>query len=511
MRPRKLFRRLFSRNAMFVMLLLLQIAFLVAAVVTIGERFYVMYILLMVLDAVLVVYLMNKREPDAYRLSWIILISLFPLLGGVTYIYVKRTQRLPKAIERHYQHQTRECLIQNSDTLAALAEDCPEGANLARYISKHGLYPAYRNTHAEYFPLGELQFEAMLREMERADKFIFMEYFIISEGYMLDRISELLIRKARSGVDVRLMYDGIGTGLKQSSLPFAELEKNGVKCRVFNKFTPFLSSVQNNRDHRKIIVIDGNVAFNGGTNLADEYINRKERFGHWKDTAVMIRGEAVWNYTVMFLQLWEEQGRSIAHFQDYIPDVFSFALSATDGYVQPFSDSPLDNEPVGKLAYLEMISNAKSSVYITTPYLIIDEEMIDALAFAAKKGVDVRIVTPHIPDKWYVYMIAWNNYPKLISAGVKIYEYTPGFIHAKTCIADGKMAMVGTINLDYRSFYLHFESASMLYNCSVIGQIQEDIRKTVEVSEMITMEDCRSRPLYKKISGSLLNIFAPLL
>ncbi|MBQ8959917.1 MAG: cardiolipin synthase [Ruminococcus sp.] len=511
MRPRKLFRRLFSRNAMFVLLLLLQIAFLFTAVVTIGERFYVMYIMLIILDAVLVVYLMNKREPDAYRLSWIVLISLFPLLGGVTYLYVKRTQRLPKAIERHYQHQTRECLIQNSDTLAALAEDCPEGANLARYISKYGLYPAYRNTCAEYFPLGELQFEAMLREMERADKFIFMEYFIISEGYMLDTISELLIRKARSGVDVRLMYDGIGTGLKQSSLPFAELERNGVKCRVFNRFTPFLSSTQNNRDHRKIVVIDGNVAFNGGTNLADEYINRKERFGHWKDTAVMIRGEAVWNYTVMFLQLWEEQGRSISHFQEYIPDVFSFALNDTDGYVQPFSDSPLDNEPVGKLAYLEMISNARSFVYITTPYLIIDEEMIDALAFAAKKGVDVRIIAPHIPDKWYVYMIAWNNYPKLISAGVKVYEYTPGFIHAKTCIADGKLAMIGTINLDYRSFYLHFESASMLYNCSVISQIQADILKTAEASQLITMEDCRNRPLHKKISGSLLNIFAPLL
>ena len=445
MKLQKIFRVLFSRNSMFVILLLAQIILLFAAVITIGERFYMMYILLIIIDAVLVVYLMNKREPDAYRLSWIILISLFPLLGGVTYIYVKRSQRLPKEMERHYQQQTRECLIQNQDTLSALVSEHPHNANLAKYVSKFGLSPVYRNTNAEYFTLGELQFEAMLREMEKADKFIFLEYFIISEGYMLDTLSELLIRKARSGVDVRLLFDGIGTGLKQSSLPFAELEKNGVKCRVFNRFTPFLSSVQNNRDHRKIIVIDGNVAFNGGTNLADEYINRKERFGHWKDTAIMIRGEAVWNYTFMFLQLWEKSGTGLRNFQEFIPDVFSFALEKTDGYVQPFSDSPLDNEPVGKLAYMELISNARKSVYITTPYLIIDEEMIDALAFAAKKGVDVRIITPHIPDKWYVYMIAWNNYPKLISAGVKIYEYTPGFIHAKTCVADGITAMIGTI------------------------------------------------------------------
>lgn len=511
MKLRKLFRVIFSRNGMFVMLLLLQIAFLFAAVISIGERFYLVYILLMLLDAVLVVYLMNKREPDAYRLSWIILISLFPLLGGVTYLYVKRTQKLPKEMERHYQRQTRECLIQNKDTLAALAEECPDCANLARYVSGSGMYPVYRNTRTQYFSLGEEQFEAMLREMERADKFIFLEYFIISEGYMLDTVSELLIRKAKSGVDVRLMYDGIGTGLKHSSLPFAELEKNGVKCRVFNRFTPFLSSVQNNRDHRKTVVIDGNVAFNGGTNLADEYINRKVRFGHWKDTAIMVRGEAVWNYTVMFLQLWEESGSGLRHFQNYIPDVFSFALEDTDGYIQPFSDSPLDNEPVGKLAYLELISNARKSVFITTPYLIIDEEMIDALAFAAKKGVDVRIITPHIPDKWYVYMIAWNNYPKLISAGVKVYEYTPGFIHAKTCVADGQTAMVGTINLDYRSFYLHFESAAIMYNCSVIGEIEADFLKTAEVSQLITMQDCADRPVLKKISGSLLNMFAPLL
>jgi cardiolipin synthase len=271
-----------------------------------------------------------------------------------------------------------------------------------------------------------------------------------------------------------------------------------------------ISSVQNNRDHRKIVIIDGHTAFNGGTNLADEYINRKERFGHWKDTAVMIRGEAVWNYTVMFLQLWEKsESKEIRRFA---PVIKADAVPAvSDGFVQPFSDSPLDEEPVGKSVYLELINNARSCVCITTPYLILDEEMTNALGFAAKKGVDVRIITPHIPDKWYVHMIAWNNYSRLTAMGVKIYEYTPGFIHAKTCIADGTSAVVGTINFDYRSFYLHFECGSVLYNSSVIGDIYADFERTAAVSELITAEACEKRSVYKKIAGAILNIFAPLL
>lgn len=511
MNIRRFLRHLLSRNAVTIFLLILQLAFLAIAVSAIGERFYIVYLALILLDVVLVVYLMNKNEPSAYKLAWIVTISIVPLFGGVVYLYVKQTQQLPKAMEAHYQKHTRELLVQDEATLKKLDELCPDHSNLAKYVSRYGLYPVYRNRLAKYYPLGEIQFEAMLSEMDKAEKFIFMEYFIISEGYMLDRISELLIRKSKAGIDVRIMFDGIGTGLRSSSLPIRELEKNGIKCCVFNPFTPFLSSVQNNRDHRKIIVIDGNTAFNGGTNLADEYINRRERFGHWKDTAVMIKGEAVWNYTVMFLQLWEAQHNAQVSHREYLPDISAFQELPEDGFVQPFSDSPLDNEPVGKLAYMELINNAKEYVNITTPYLILDEEMTNVLCFAAKKGVDVRVITPHIPDKWYVYMIAWNNYPRLISSGVKVYEYTPGFIHAKGCIADGKAAMIGTINFDYRSFYLHFESAAILYQSAAIGEMKRDFDETVRISHQITLNECNDRPFLKKVSGDLLNMFAPLL
>lgn len=509
---RKILGKIFSQNAVYVILLLVQIAFLVMTVSTLRERFYFVYIALTILDVVLVIYIMNKNENPSYKLAWIIAISVFPIFGGIAYVFIKQTQKFPKKTEIMYHQHMTEHLIQNNDTLAELEKNSEIDSNLAKYIIRYGPFPVYRHTCAEYFPLGEIQFEAMKEKLLNAEKFIFMEYFIISEGYMFDTISDILIKKAHEGVDVRLMYDGIGTGmLNMSSKKFNKLRENGVKCMAFNPFTPFLSSLQNNRDHRKIIVIDGCIAFNGGTNLADEYINRKERFGHWKDTAIMITGEAVWNYTVMFLQLWEIASKSKSDYENFIPAADDFINHESDGFIQPFSDSPLDNEQIGKMVYMDLINNAKEYVYITTPYLILDNELLTALQFSAKKGVDVRIITPHIPDKWYTHRIAWNTYPELIKSGVKVYEYTPGFIHSKCCIADGKRGLVGTINLDFRSLYLHFESGAILYNCSVIDDIKSDFDETVAVSQRITIEDYKNLPIWKKIAGFILKIFAPLL
>ena len=510
MKIKKLLSNILSTNAAFVILLLLQIAFLILAVASLGTRFYFVYFILIILDIILTIYITNKNEPISYRFAWIVIISFFPLMGGIFYLFIKLSQQFPKSLDMRNQVQTKELLVQDNDIMNELSAMCPDALNLARYVAEHGMYPVYRNLNTEYFPLGELQFEKLLEEIDSAKHFIFLEFFIITEGYMFDTISKLLIKKAADGVDIRLMYDGIGTGMMNSVKPFRELAENGIKCKVFNPFRPMISSVQNNRDHRKIVIIDGHTAFNGGTNLADEYINRRERFGHWKDTAVMIRGQAVWNYTVMFLQLWEKAENSeIIRFRPKLPQYLS--MLENDGFVQPFSDSPLDEEPVGKRVYLELINNAREYVCITTPYLILDEEMTNALGFAAKKGVDVRIITPHIPDKWYVHMIAWNNYAQLTAMGVKIYEYTPGFIHAKTCVADGKTALVGTINFDYRSFYLHFECGSVLYECSVIKEIVRDFNKTAELSQLITIEDCEKRSVSKKIAGAVLNMFAPLL
>ncbi len=510
MKIKKILGKIFSRNAIIILLLLLQISFFVLTVYTLGEHFYFIYLFLIILDVVLVIYIANKDENPSYQLAWIITISVFPLFGGLTYVFVKRSQHFSKKISKIYVAHTKNYLIQNNDTLHELEKHSDSNANLAKYVIKYGPYPVYSHTLSEYFSLGELQFDALVNELNKAENFIFMEFFIISEGYMFDAISEILIRKAKEGVDVRLMYDGIGTGmLSMSGKAFKKLKANGVKCKVFNPFTPLLSSVQNNRDHRKTIVIDGETAFNGGANLADEYINKKERFGHWKDTAIMVKGEAVWNYTVMFLQLWDFGEKSRADYEQFIPKTYSFLEYPSDGFVQPFSDSPLDNEQVGKMVYMDLINNASKYVYITTPYLVLDHEVLTALELAAKKGVDVIIITPHIPDKWYIHHIAWNTYPDLIKTGVKIYEYTPGFIHAKSCIADGKNAVIGTINLDYRSFYLHFESAAILYGCSTIADMKRDFDETLAISQKITLEDCKKRPFIKKISGSILKMFSP--
>lgn len=509
---KKILGKIFSQNAIYVILLLVQIAFLLFTVNTLKEKFYFIYLILIFLDIVLVIYIMNKSDNPSYKLSWIITISVFPIFGGLAYIFLKRSQKFPRDIGNLYLKHAQDYLIQNNDVLNELQIHSGKNANLAKYIINYGPYPVYKHTQVEYFSLGELQFNAMVNELNTAKRFIFMEFFIISEGYMFDTISEILMRKADEGVDVRLMYDGIGTGmLNLPNSAFNELKSHGVKCKVFNPFTPFLSSVQNNRDHRKTIVIDGHTAFNGGTNLADEYINRIERFGHWKDTAIMVKGEAVWNYTVMFLQLWEIGEKVKSDFEQFIPTEVEFFQHPSDGFVQPFSDSPLDNEQVGKLVYMDLINTAEKYVYITTPYLILDQEVLTALQLAAKKGVDVKIITPHIPDKWYVHHIAWNTYPELIGANVKIFEYTPGFIHAKSCIADGKTAVIGTINLDYRSLYLHFESASILYNCSIIENMARDFNETLDISQEITLENCAERSIFKKISGCILKMFAPLL
>lgn len=512
MKIKKFLGKIFSRSFIFILLILAQIAFLIFAVTSLLEKFSAVYLFLVALDIILVIFIINKDDEPSYQLSWILLISIAPIFGGLAYLFIKHSQKFPKSISRVYHKHAKQHLIQDDSVMEELEIRSEDSANLARYIKNCGPYPVCNNSEAQYFPLGELQFEAIITELNKAEHFIFMEFFIISAGYMFDTISEILIRKAKEGVEVRLMYDGIGTGmLNLPSSAFDTLRENGVKCKSFNTFTPFLSSVQNNRDHRKTIVIDGHTAFNGGSNLADEYINRIERFGHWKDTAVMIKGDAVWNYTFMFLQLWEFNLKNKTNYDIFHPKNYPSDFCKSDGFIQPFSTSPLDNEQVGKMVYMDLINNAKKYVNITTPYLILDNAVMTALKHASLKGVDVKIITPHIPDKWYVHYIAWNLYPELIKAGVKIYEYTPGFIHAKSCIADGKTAVIGTINLDYRSLYLHFESAAVLYECSVIEDMQRDFNETLALSHRITTDDCKRRPLIKKIAGCLLRMFAPLL
>lgn len=467
----------------------------------------------MILNIVLIVYIHNQTENPSYKLSWIMLISIIPIFGGITYLYIKGqlTRKLFVRLQERSVEYGKNYLHQDENVKLLLEKEDKGMMNLSQYLLNTATYPVYDNTSVKYYSLGELQFEDILIELEKAKKFIFMEYFIISEGYMLDKIVEILKRKASEGVEVRMMYDGMGTQINMPTKYFKKLSACGIKCKIFNPFRAFLSSVHNNRDHRKIIVIDGHTAFNGGTNIADEYINKKERFGHWKDTAIMIKGDAVWNFTVMFLQLWEMNEIKMSDYKDFFPKYHFEGTFVNDGYVQPFSDSPTDDEYVGEFVYMDIINNAKDYVYITTPYLIPDNELLTALKLSAKKGVDVRIITPHIPDKWYVYAIAWTYYPELIKAGVKIYEYTPGFIHAKNFISDDNVGVVGTINLDYRSLYLHFECATVMYKCSALKDIKQDFLETQKLSQRITIENCSSRPFRKRVCGYVLRMFAPLL
>ena len=387
------------------------------------------------------------------------------------------------------------------------------GGNLVRYMNQYGRFPAYETTGVRYFPLGDDMFPVLLKELKKAEHFIFMAYFIVEHGAMWDAILKVLETKAAEGVEVRFMYDGMGNLFTLPHGYEKAMQEKGIQCKIFAPVRPALSSYQNNRDHRKICVIDGHTAFTGGVNLADEYINQRVRFGHWKDTAVMLKGEAVWNMTAMFLHMWNviTNNREDHSLEKYLPHVWHPEAFEGDGYIQPFCDSPLDNETVGENVYLNIINRAKRYVYICTPYLVIDNEMMTALCLAAKSGVDVRLMTPGIPDKKLVFLLTQSYYEQLLEAGVKIYEYQPGFLHAKSFVCDDEIAVVGTINLDYRSLYLHFEDGVWIYRNQVIYDIKKDFTDTLEYCNPVSLEFCRGRNIAVRAMQSILRLFAPML
>ena len=376
-----------------------------------------------------------------------------------------------------------------------------------QYISNYVGYPIYDNTEIKYFPLGEDVYPVMIEELKKAKKFIFLEYFIIGKGKMWQGILDILEQKVKEGVDVRVIYDDVGS---ISSLPNKYdrfLESKGIKCVVFNKLKPIIAVIMNNRDHRKIMVIDGNVSFSGGINIADEYINKKEKYGHWKDNGIMIKGEATWNFTVMFLKIWNAYREDDDTFEKFRPTIKDVKA---DGYILPYGENPLDDEIVGENIYLNIINQAKKYVYIFTPYLIIDSEMLSAITLASKRGVDVRIVTPGIPDKKIVFTLTRSYYKMLKKDGVKIYEYTPGFLHSKVFVCDDDIATVGTLNLDYRSLYLHFECGIYIYESKVIEEIKRDALDTMEKSHLVSDKESNAG-FIKSIFQAVLKLAAPLM
>lgn len=460
----------------------------------------------------ILLYLIRKDESSAYKIAWIIVVMGFPLFGGILYIFIgnkKPSKRLAVRMAM-VKGEMSETLSQNQWVLKEIQDQDPMVAGNIRYIGEFGPYPVWKNTKVDYYKLGEYMFEAMLEDLKKAEHYIFLEYFIIEEGIMWNSILEILEQKVKEGVDVRLIYDDVGC---VSLLPYEyaeKMEKKGIKCLAFNRFIPVLSLVMNNRDHRKIMIIDGHTAYNGGINLADEYINQKMRFGHWKDTGIRLHGDAVYSFTLMFLEVWNSFRTPDLDYQIFRPRIWHKEKFESDGYVVPYADTPLDNEELGENVYINILNQAKDYVYIATPYLLISDEMEAALCLAAKRGVDVRILMPGIPDKKTVFFMAKSYYPPLLKAGVQIYEYTPGFVHAKSYVCDDKVATVGTINMDFRSLYLHFECGTLLYDCKAVFDIKKDMEECFLKCHEVMLGDCRQGLLGNMIT-SILRVLAPLM
>ena len=461
------------------------------------------------LSLLVVFYIIRSKKKPAYKISLIAIVLLFPLFGGAFYIIYKSDilwrgmhKRLVKIYDGSREHR-----LVNKVPAEELAERLPSFAPQIRYLDGFLGFPFYKNTEIRYFPLGKEMLDSLLEEMKLAKRYIFLEFFIVKEGKMWSAIEEVLLEKIREGVDVRLLYDDLGSIQGFSEEKIDELIKSGMKISVFNPLNPFTSSEQNNRDHRKIAVIDGKVAFTGGINIADEYIGELERFGHWKDTAVMLKGDGAWGFVVMFLEMWSLCSKEEVNYKEFVSNDIG---ENVDGYVAPYADSPVDDERVGEQIYSGIINGAREYVYITTPYLIVDDDILSSLCLAAKSGVDVRIITPYHYDKFLVHFTTRSYYKMLIDEGVKIYEYTPGFIHAKTVVSDDERAVVGTINFDYRSFYLHFECAALIYKSRAVNDVKADFLRTLKESREITADDCK-RSIFVEILQAFFRLFAPLM
>lgn len=465
----------------------------------------------MLFGVVMLIVIHNRIDNPAFQLAWAAIVLLFPVSGGLMYLYVELqpgTRVLSARIEE-IDRVTEGSLYQENEVLQELARKDYSTAQLANYIWNTEHYPIYKNTEVTYFPSGEAKFEELKKQLSAAKRFIFLEYFILSEGYMWESIEEILVAKVKEGVEVRVLYDGMNE-LYNLPAHFADrLKDAGIRCKVFSPVYPVISTHYNNRDHRKIVVIDGHTAFTGGVNLADEYINRKERFGHWKDAAIMLHGEAVKSFTVMFLRMWDITEK-VENMALYTHDI-EMAMPECNGFVMPYPANPFGKERTAERIYIDILNSAQRYVHIMTPYLVPGYEMRQALIYAARRGVDVKIILPHIPDKKYAFALAHSYYKKLIQAGVRIYEYTPGFVHSKVWVSDDIRAVVGAINLDYRSLYLNFECAAFLYDVEEIQQIEEDIRATLPKCQLVTMFDVRHDKWTRKLTGKFLKLVAPLM
>lgn len=511
----KFLRIIFGRTAFVLIFMMIQLAVLLGGFLWLSDHVFVLYGGFTLFSAAVVIYIINKRQNPIYQLAWVIPVLVIPVFGAMFYVFLELqpgVRMFAGRLEAIFK-ETKSFLKQDEGVRERLAQESRRTLHLSEYMNEYGGYPIYDGTTVEYFPLGDDMYPRLLEELKKAKRYIFMEYFIVERGKMWDSILDILEQKVKEGVEVRFMYDGM---CSLTLLPYhypRELEKKGIRCKMFSPVRPALSSYQNNRDHRKITVIDGVTAFTGGINLADEYINERVRFGHWKDTAIMMKGKAATGFLIMFLQMWNITERTPEDYGKYLarPCDEGYDQPQADGYVMPYGDSPLDHETVGQHVYLDVLNSAEKYVHIMTPYLILDSDLITALTYAAKRGIETIIIMPHIPDKIYAYLLARSYYRELLMAGVKIYEYTPGFVHAKVFSSDDEKAVVGSINLDYRSLYLHFECAAYMFRNRAVAQVERDFQETLAKCQEVTLEQCRRYPVLKRLAGSVLRLFAPLM
>lgn len=501
----------FSRFFVVALLLILQVAILFSAFHRLLDYVPQLTIVQGVFTVVMIVYLFNSGMDNSAKLTWMFLLAILPLPGAAFLFFTQMNfgHRISRRRVESLIDETRNALPQDQTVLDRLEAGGSGTDDLHRYLNRSGCFPIYDDTDAVYFPSGEALLETLLEALRGAKEYIFLEFFIIEEGFMWGSVLEILMEKAAAGVDVRVLYDGM---CEMNQLPpdyYKRLAAHGIRAKAFAPIKPLVSSRYNYRDHRKILVVDGEIAFTGGVNLADEYINRIERFGHWKDTAIILRGGAAKSFLLMFLQMWNiDEGEPELDKWLSKPAV---PASAPSGYVMPYGDCPLDGDHVGETVYIDILYRATDYVHIMTPYLILDGAMETALKFAAERGVDVKLILPGVPDKKTAYALAKTHYRTLTEAGVQLFEYTPGFVHAKVCVSDEEKAVVGTINFDYRSLYHHFECAAYLYQCGCVPRIEQDFQKTLAKCRPVTQETIKATSFWYKAAGSLLKFIAPLM